>query len=281
MQAAPTTSPSCSSASCDAMEHGDVAPATSVRSDELQVEAAVATHTGPRATNADAYLLDEAAGLFAVSDGMGDTPRSSLVARMALDAVREMFLPPWSILPAADRCASEAAERMYLGVAQAHGRLYVPGRGRDQRIGATFAGVVACGGGLLCVGHVGDSRVYLLQRRGGRVWRLTEDHTVVGDARRCGERDHDVSRNADDHALTRMIGATRAAEVEPIVRGWKPGDVVLVCSDGVSDWLDFPAVVDLVLDAGDLGDVAQRLVDGALAAGGCDNATAVLVRRAR
>ena len=122
--------------------------------------------------------------------------------------------------------------------------------------------------------------MYLLQRRGGRVWRLTEDHTVVGDAVRRGERHHDVSRRADAHALTRMVGATRDAEVEPLVRGWRPGDVVLACTDGVSDRVDLYALADLVLDAEDLGDVAQRVVDSAVEAGGCDNATVVLVRRA-
>ncbi len=263
------------------MENEEGVPASSTRLKELRIEAGAATPAGQRDTNADAYLIDEAAGLFAVGDGMGDTLRSGIVARMALDAVREMFLPPWALLPAADRGPSEAAERLYLGVLQAHRRLYAPGRTRDQRIGTTFAGVVVCGGGLLCVGHVGDSRVYLFQRRGRRIWRLTEDHTVVGDAARHGERDlHDASRRADAHMLTRMIGATREVEVEPLVRGWRPGDVVLVCSDGVSDRVDLRSLVDSVLEAGDLGDVAQRVVASAVEAGGCDNATAVLVRRA-
>ena len=148
MPAAPTTSPSCCSASGDAMENGEGVPASYVLSTELRVEAAAATHAGQRDTNADAYVIDEAAGLFAVGDGMGDTPRSGLVARMALDAVREMFLPPWSILPAADRSPAEAAERMYLGVLQAHRRITRRGEARisgsERRSPESWFAAAAC-----------------------------------------------------------------------------------------------------------------------------------------
>ena len=62
--------------------------------DEMQIDVVAATDAGRRRKiNADAFLVDEAAGLFAVADGMGDTPRSGVVARMALDAVRELFTP--------------------------------------------------------------------------------------------------------------------------------------------------------------------------------------------
>jgi serine/threonine protein phosphatase PrpC len=89
----------------------------------LRIEVAATTSTGRRKINADAFLVDQAAGLFAVADGMGDEERSALVARMALDAVRERFGPPSLQQPLAKWTADEAAERFRRGVMAANERV--------------------------------------------------------------------------------------------------------------------------------------------------------------
>ena len=172
---------------------------------------------------------------------------------------------------------AKPGERLALGVVQAHGRLYAPGRSKEERIGTTFAGVVVCEG-TLCVGHVGDSRVYLLRRNEARLVQLTEDHTVRGDAFCRGIPRHVAAALPRADALTRLLGATPGVEVEGITRSWEPGDVVLICTDGVSDLVATNVMTNILLDVDDLGNAAQAIIESARAAGGGDNASAVLVR---
>ena len=244
------------------------------------LEIAAATHAGPRRTNADAYLIDEAAGLFAVADGVGDTARSHLVAQMALEAVRELFGIPWSLLPFGARSTTQAAERLVLGLLQANARLHARRRAEGQRTAATFAGVVVCPD-RICVGHAGDSRVYLLRRATGRLTKLTEDHTLLSEALWRGVPCDAAAEMADGHVLTRAVGTRSKLEVQPIVTGWAPGDVALLCTDGVSDRVEAGAIGRTLLAHDDLGEAAQDLVDSAIQRGGQDNATALCVRWAR
>ena len=242
------------------------------------IAVAAASRTGRRRTNADAFLFDEAAGFYAVSDGMGDTPRSALVAQMALAAVHEPFLAPWALYPRSSRSTREARGRLCLGVMQAHGRSTPRRFPRALRPGATFAGVVDCGESF-AVGHVGDSRVYLLRAGEGRLARLTRDHTVAGDARRRGVARDAAVRLPDASNLTQAIGARCATPAETGAWRWDPGDTILLCTDGLSDPLDSEAIADILLGAPELGNAADRLLDGAMEAGGSDNAAVVLVRR--
>lgn len=261
------------------MDTAESAPRACRRLDQPGIEAAAATHAVRRRTNADAFLIDEAAGFYAVADGMGDSPRSGLVARMALEAVREIFLAPWVLLPPGERSAGEAIERMLLGLVQAHGRLYAPGRQREERIGTTFAGVVVCGDAL-CFGSVGDSRAYLLRRRQGTLVQVKEDDTVCGEAVLRGVSPEEAAMLPRAGVLTRLLGATSGAPVVPVLRRWEPGDAVLLCTDGVSDCVEVGALARLLLEEEGADDAAHRIIGRAIDAGGSDNATALVVRRA-
>ena len=257
-------------------QHG---PDSSGRATAPRFAAAVATHKGRRDTNADAALIDEAAGLYAVADGLGDAPRSRLAADKALAAVREVFAGSWGSHTSGARPVEEACERMTLGVEYAHEQLYAPWWAPEERMRTTFAGVVVCGERLV-IGHVGDSRVYLLRTSKGRLVQETEDHTVLGEALRRGAP-HDVAAALKGaNKLTRVVGTWGTVEVRPFVRCWEPGDLVLLCTDGLSDWLDPEAMTEIALGAPDLGAATQRLVDEAIARGGGDNTTALLVGHA-
>jgi PPM family protein phosphatase len=255
------------------LESGERAPGSGVRPMELPIEVTAATHIGRRKVNADAHLIDEAAGLFAVADGLGDTPRSPLVARMALDAVGELF-KSWASKSPAGRYMWEARDRLELGVTQAHGRLYAPGRSREKRIGTTFAGVVVCAG-WICAAHIGDSRVYLF-RRGEDTLVGTVDHAIAGDAIHDGLPHERAAALPHAQAVTRMLGVSKCVEVKPMSWLWEPGDVLLLCTDGVSDRIELEELVSILRDVDDVGDAARQIVARAFEAGGWDNATAVV-----
>jgi protein phosphatase len=247
---------------------------------EMRIEVGAATRTGHRRTNADAFLIDDAAKLYAVGDGMGDLPVSGLVARKALEAVQEMFGAQWTALPLAERALDDAKARMVQGIWQADWRVSAPHLPMKRRIGTAFAGVVLCGDAI-CAAHVGDSRVYLLHRGGAHLdlAQLTEDHTVLEEALQRGVPREVAILHPNAHKLTRVLGVKPGEEVEPIVRSWEPGDVALLCTDGVSDHVEVGAMAAILLDASEISDAARRIVDRADAAGGFDNATVVLLRR--
>jgi protein phosphatase len=238
------------------------------------LQAAGATSRGRRRINADALLVDEAAGLLAVSDAAGDGPLSALMSRVALALAREPFDDAWSRRPMAERFASEASVRLARGVAMANRRAHELRASEPRCRGATFAGFVVCGNHL-CVAHLGDSRVYLLRRAKDELEQLTEDHTVMADLLSRGVC-HDIAvRMSSADALTRALGKGRAV-VEPSVVPWGPGDVALVCTDGLSDLVHAAAMQRVLAEATDVKAAAQRLVDAAEELGGWDNATVAL-----
>ena len=247
---------------------------------ELRVTTATASCAGRRRrTNADAYLVDEAAGLLAVGDGMGDTPRSAAVAKMAMEAVREMFLDPWLSRPPAERTIGEAVERLCLGVVQANGRLFVPAARRTApRSGTTLVAVVLCAW-QLCVVSVGDSRAYLLRNSSGRLERLTRDDTVLQESLLLGVPYAVAIAERDAHALTRAIGVRAAVEAVPIIHRSGTGDTLLLCTDGLTDRVHDEEIADVLAYEEDLERAAYRLIERAREAGGWDDATVVLARR--
>ena len=247
---------------------------------DLRVEVAAATDIGPRRkTNADAYFIDESAGFLGVADGMGDTSRSRAIAQSALDAVAELFLDPWSLLPFAERSIGEAAERLWLGVMQANGRLYVPRCEDAKRVGTTFVGAVLCAR-RFCVAHAGDSRAYVLRAGTSHLVKLTRDDTVQAEALARGVPHAVAAELPDAHALTRAIGLRASMDLRPALYPWEIGDVLLLCSDGLSNKLPPEEMVAALREFDDLERAAHSLVVRSLMAGGLDNVTAVLARRA-
>jgi PPM family protein phosphatase len=260
------------------MDTPDSQPSSRVRPADVRIASAAATHLGRRRVNADASFRDDGGGLFAVADGMRDLPTSAAASHAAVAAVAEVFPARWAQLPRAERSPAEARELLLIGITLAHGRLLQPSIPRGRRIGTTVAAVVVCGESLIGA-HVGDSRIHLLRARDGQLVRLTDDHTLAGEARQRGMRTEDAARLPDADRLLQAVGASRRIEPATFVRRWAPGDVVVLCTDGVSDPVGVEAIADILLDAPDLAEGASRIVGVAADFGGKDNATVVLVHR--
>jgi PPM family protein phosphatase len=242
------------------------------------LQAAGATSRGRRRITADAFLIDEAAGWLAVSDGVGDEPDAAMASRIVLAVAREPFGRPWTARPCANRTGTEAAARIERGLAMANRRMVEVQETEPSCEGATFAGVVLCWHEL-CLAHVGDSRIYLLRRATGELVQLTEDHTVYRDLRSRGETHESATWARGSEALTRAVGRRPTLKASSDVVPWTLGDVALVCTDGLSDFVHPEALRRVLTEATDPKQAAERLVQAAEDVGGWDNATAVVVQK--
>jgi PPM family protein phosphatase len=237
------------------------------------LRAAMRSHPGMvRAQNQDACLLITKRGLFAVADGIGGRPAGDVAARITLERLpgvveraRRRALPG-RVGPALDRAINELSAIV---------RAEAATDPRLSGMGTTLV-LALITRSTAHLAHVGDSRAYLL--RGGRLRRLTEDHSLASEMARDGLLDAaGASAHPLGHALTRAIGM--AGTVRPEIREVElaPGDRLLLCSDGLTKMVTERHVAALLAAWPEPSAACRALVDAANDAGGHDNVSAVVV----
>jgi PPM family protein phosphatase len=234
------------------------------RSDLALIELASVSDVGRvRRDNQDLDLL--APPLVAVADGMGGHRGGGTAARMAVDALRAVggTTDPAALLTAlrdANRAIGRAAED------------------DPDLVGmGTTATAALLDGGILYVVHVGDSRAYLI--RDGRITQVTEDHSVVAEMVRRGTLAPDAAdTHPARHVITRALGVDTDVDIDALRVDLAPGDVVLLCTDGLTGPVEDDEILAVVESSPGLEDAATALVARANAAGGPDNVTVVLAR---
>jgi PPM family protein phosphatase len=235
------------------------------------LELAAVTDGGPvRAENQDAVavvsLRQATGGALVVADGMGGHPDGRLAAQLAVDAV--VFSLRSTTEPAAQLAAAVAAANAAIAE-----RAEPDERGRS--LGTTLVAAVVYGN-RATVANVGDSRAYLV--RNGTAVQLSIDHSWVAEQVRAGLLS---AEEAQRHPRRSRI--TRALLGEPVGPdlfevNLRPGDQLLLCSDGLWDALTAERIAELLNAAAPLDVAAGALVDAALAAGSADNVTAAVCR---
>jgi serine/threonine protein phosphatase PrpC len=207
--------------------------------------------------------------LLVVSDGMGGHAAGEVASDIAVKTIHGTYYRHRGI-PAADavRDAIVAANTAIYEAAQ---------RSRERAgMGCTVVVLMVQGDDLI-IGHVGDSRAYLI--RGGVATQLTLDHSWVAMQVHEGiltpeQAEHHPNRSV----LMRALGRQASVEVDISTRKLRAGDVLLVCSDGLSGMVTDEEIRDIVVDAGDDLDLAvKKLIDRANEHGGEDNCTVVLM----
>lgn len=234
------------------------------------LEAAGQSHPGrQRRRNEDAFAVHLDLGLFVVADGMGGHAAGEVASRVAVEAVAAHVHAG---------TASRAVDLLVEAVRAANHAVLDASRAdiHAHDMGTTIASVLVRGDRVV-VAHVGDSRVY--RHRKGRLETLTDDHSLVAECVRSGYLTPERALSFPyKHFITRSLGADDRLEVDVRVIEAQPGDVILLCSDGLSGVVDEEDIAR-ILDAEPCVDAAaQRLVDRANAAGGPDNVTVVIVR---
>jgi PPM family protein phosphatase len=231
------------------------------------VDQAFRTDTG-RQRNANEDALFVRAPIFVVADGMGGAQAGEVASKAAAEAF-DVDLP------------DEAPERVLREtITAANRQIHDLARSDPSRAGmgtTITAAIVNAQSEEIGIGHVGDSRAYRL--RGGKLERLTRDHSLVEEMRRKGQL---TEAQAEDHPqrsiITRALGPEPDVEVDVQTVPAAPGDVFLLCSDGLTTMLDDERIARLLSGATSLEAGVRALIDEANRAGGRDNITALAFR---
>jgi serine/threonine protein phosphatase PrpC len=239
-----------------------------------------------RKVNEDSFLVSPETNLYAVCDGMGGHNAGEVASRMAIEtisafitrsAVEKEITWPWGL----DANLSFDANRLKTAIRLANARVFQAADNREELTGMGTTVVTALvSGDTMTVGSAGDSRCYLV--RNGELKQLTRDDSWVSAA--LGEgilNSGDVERHPLRNVITKAVGARDAIDLDVLEHDLKPGDVVLLCSDGLHGMIGDPEIARILKSSpGSLEEASARLVDAANEAGGRDNVTVVLLRRA-
>ncbi|MXG90885.1 protein phosphatase 2C domain-containing protein [Nocardioides flavescens] len=220
-----------------------------------------------RRTNEDSYLV--APPVFVVADGMGGHAAGDVASGIVVEVFDELV-----------RRGAIDAESVRAGLARAAELIeQLPAGSGRQAPGSTVAlaaHVEEDGVPYWCLASIGDSRTYLLAD--GHLTQVSRDHSVVQELIDDGQLTAAAARSHPErHVITRALGATLSSPADFAMLPVEPGTRLLLCSDGVSTPLSHAAILEVVGAGQSAPETASRLVATALAAGGRDNATALVV----
>jgi serine/threonine protein phosphatase PrpC len=228
------------------------------------VHVAVLTDTGrKRRHNEDAFVVEPP--LFAVADGMGGAQAGELASSLAAAALKDSQEPGGGGEERVDELIQQANRRVYERQSQ---DAAASGMGTTMTVALVEDGRVA-------IGHVGDSRAYLV--RDGKLEQLTEDHSLVAELVRSGKLSPEEAESHPQRSvITRALGTDPDVDVDTFSVETRPGDLFLICSDGLTTMVDDKTILaEVARNRNDLKSAAKALVRAANKGGGEDNITVV------
>ena len=218
-----------------------------------------------RRQNEDAFVREQP--LFAVADGMGGAQAGEIASRLAAAALRQR----------SGDDSGNGRERVVQLIQEANRRVYERSS-EDEAVSGmgTTMTVALVEDTAVWIGHVGDSRAYLV--RDGRLEQLTEDHSLVAELVRSGKLSPEEAEiHPQRSVITRALGTDPDVDVDAFAVDGEAGDVYLICSDGLSDMVDGIEIEAIMREQRtDLEAAARALIHAANRAGGDDNITAIL-----
>jgi serine/threonine protein phosphatase PrpC len=238
-----------------------------------------------REHNEDAHFIDTDRGIFVVCDGMGGHAAGEVASALAVKAIRTSWGSDATQI-AADKWLSQGtpdARKQLLhtiqqGVFNAHESIIAEAEADKGKkgMGTTLVGAMIVGGDVVFA-QAGDSRAYLV--RDGIAMQLTEDHTLLARLLAAGvDVDAEGEGMRFKSMLTNALGIGQECKVTTFVVPVADGDRFLLCSDGITEYVKEAEIGEVLSTMPSPARSAQRLVELALARGGGDNATALVVR---
>jgi PPM family protein phosphatase len=236
-----------------------------------------------RKLNEDNYLVDPEPNLYAVCDGMGGHNAGEVASKMAIETLaafiekshREKEITwPYGL----DVNLSFDGNRLKTAIKLANKKVFRAADNREDYTGMGTTVVAALvTGNIMTIGSAGDSRCYLF--REGKLTQLTRDDSWVSAALGEGILNSDeIDRHPLRNVITKAVGAKDSIEIDVMEHPMLPGDVIMLCSDGLHAMMNDEAIVGVVTPfPATLEQAAAQLIDAANEAGGKDNVSVVLV----
>jgi serine/threonine protein phosphatase PrpC len=251
----------------------------------MEIEYWASTDVGRKRThNEDNYLIDKELRLFIVADGMGGHASGEVASAMAVHTIRDIVYGAQDLVEAVNDddpgAHMEMCTLLEYAVHIACEEIFEKGRQEPEKrgMGTTVIALLLIGSRGY-IAYVGDSRIYLL--RGGIVYQLTEDHSLMNELVRRGKiraDEFDDSPYANfKNAMTRAVGPHEVVEVDTLDFDMVPGDSFLLCSDGLYEYMDDEDIAR-GLAITDIQDIPREFIDRANTRGGKDNITALVIR---
>ncbi len=241
----------------------------------LSWRAAAVTDRGlKRMENQDNYFVSADDRVFAVADGMGGARDGSVASRLAIETVKQR----WDNSKPEHLVSGITQDWLVDTVAEANHTIYSVAGDDDspRRMGTTLVIAAQTEDGKMEIAHVGDSRAYLVRR--GKANSITFDHSVVMDMYLKKQL---TKKQAEDSIyrslLTRCLGHNNEIEIDKNVIEPKPGDWIVLCSDGLNSELDDEEIAKLVGLSQTPDEACEKLLEATKAHGANDNVTIVAI----
>lgn len=231
---------------------------------------AVSDKGNKRDSNQDSYLVNESLGLYVVADGMGGHSGGEVASSMAVQTL-EIELKALKVTNTPIR------EKLHKAYEQASMRIFDKAAHESPELTGMGTTMVGCylEQGRIYISNVGDSRCYLY--RDNQMWQLTEDHSLLNEQIRTGLLKPENAANfTGRNVITRSVGYERQVLPDVIDRDIRPGETYLLCSDGLSSLVPDHKILE-VFKTKQLHEVALALIQLALAHGGDDNVTVLII----
>jgi len=237
-----------------------------------------------REANEDSFAVIPEDSLFVVADGMGGHAAGEVASRLAVAAISDFIASTrrdteitWPF--EYDMSMSIEGNRLRTAIRLANQRILdtISHKKDLEGMGTTLVSAMVSEG-KACVGHVGDSRAYLIHE--GAISQITSDHSWVNEQVKLGFLTrNDASRHPFRNVVTRALGSKEDVVVDLAEQPLQPGDYLVLCSDGLNSMLDDEEIVSIVMaNDSDIDAAARSLVARANEKGGEDNVTVILIK---
>jgi len=249
-----------------------------MRRPSMTLELFSATDPGRlRRNNEDSVAVDFAASLVVLADGMGGYNAGEVASNIATSFIRTE-LGRWLIEASSHASDADVMRALEICVHNANRTIFNASRTNPQYAGMGTTLVVGVfREGRLLLGHVGDSRGY--RWRDGTLMQLTHDHSLLQEQIDAGLiTPQQAAMSGNKNLVTRALGIEDTVELEAHAHDLQPGDLIVLCSDGLCDILDDEHIAELLREGASLESTTGALIDAANQAGGKDNIAVILAR---